>query len=187
MSDPELMRPREEAIDWADAGRFLRACLGARDPSLQAADLDDLTQEALIRLVRAVRRGEVANLNALMYELARCTDIDFIRRWNRWRKVFGPMPEGEIAVAAPPSPDGSALGDPIERFRFIALEFFHATNAPCRELAEFYFRGLDWQSVAARLGRSHEAVRKQWSRCVQRLKAVAPSNVGWLAIWLREE
>jgi len=184
MPDLDLMRPREEAIDWKEAARFLRSCLAARDPSLQPTDVDELTQEAVIRLLRAVRRGEVTNLNGLMYKIVHDTRVDFTRRGVRDRARRG-LPPGGIEALPAPSP-GSGI-DPIELIRFIVLEFFRVHHSACRELAEIYFERGDWQSVATRLGRTHAAVRKQWSRCVQRLREEAARNPSWRADFLRRD
>lgn len=187
MPDPDSMPPRDDAIQWDDARRFMRERIAAQLQPLDGPLLDDLTQEALVRLLRAVRREEAMRPEGLMHEIARRTCIDLIRRRRRWGLVLRPMPEGEPNVAAPPSRDGRFLGDPVERIRFTVLEYFRVNEAPCREVAEAYFDGQDWQSVAARMGRSHAAIRKQWSRCVQRLREAARRNPGWLADWLDEE
>jgi RNA polymerase sigma factor (sigma-70 family) len=187
MTDPDPMPSRDDAIDWDQARSFLRERISAQLRPLDGPTLDDLTQEALVRLLRAVRREEATSLNGLMHEIARRTCIDLIRRRRRWAQVQRPMPEGELPAAAPTACDGRALGDPVERIRFTVLEYFRVNDAPCRSVAEAYFERQDWQSVAARLGRSHAAIRKQWWRCVQRLREAARHNPGWLADWLDEE
>ena len=178
MPDLEPMRPRDEAVDWKEAERSMGRLLAARDPSLQAADLKDLTQEGMIRLLREVRSGEVTNLNGLTYTIVHRTWVDFIRRRIRDRVRRG-LPEGGLASV--PAPPQAPLVDPVERIRFIVLEYFRTCSAPCRELAELYFEGRDWQAVASRLGRTHAAIRKQWSRCVDRLRAEADHNQRWRA------
>ncbi len=186
MPRPDPMAPAEPPFDWEEARRFLRERIAAQLRPLDGAALDDLTQEALVRLLRAVRRQEATNPNGLMYEVARRTCIDLIRRRRRWAQIVRPMRDSD-APAAPGPFDGAGLGDPVERIRFTVLEYFRVHDAPCREAAENYFAGMDWQSVAARLGKSHAAIRKQWSRCVQRLREAARKNPGWFAEWLDEE
>jgi RNA polymerase sigma factor (sigma-70 family) len=178
--------PRDDRIQWDEARAFLRERIAAQLRPLDGDALEDLTQEALVRLLRAVRREEADSLSGLMHEIARRTCIDLIRRRRRWGQVLRPMAEGAPEPAAP-SLDSGGLGDPLERMRFTVLEFFRLNEAPCRDVAAAYFEGQDWQTVAARMGRSYSAIRKQWSRCVQHLRTAARSNPGWLAEWLGDE
>jgi RNA polymerase sigma factor (sigma-70 family) len=181
------MPPPEDGLPWEYARKFLRERIAAQLRPLDEPSLDDLTQEALVRLLRVVRREETSRLEGLMHEIARRTCIDLIRRRRRWAQVLRPMPEGELAEPNSIAGDGRALGDPIERIRFTVMEYFRVNDVPCREVAEAYFEGQDWLAVATRMGRSHAAIRKQWSRCVQRLREAARLNPGWLADWLDEE
>ena len=182
-----LTPPRDGGIPWDQARAFLRQRIAAQLRPLDGDALDDLTQEALVRLLRAVRREEATSLNGLMHEIARRTCIDLIRRRRRWSQVLCPMPEDAPDPEAAPPYEGSGLGDPLERIRFTVLEFFRMNQAPCRDVAAAYFEGQDWRTLAARMGRSHAAVRKQWSRCVEHLRAAARSHPGWLAEWLGDE
>jgi len=164
-------------VDWAAARAFLRRRIGAALQSGDGATLDDLAQDALVRLLRAVRREGARNLPGLMAMIARRTATDHIRAKIRW-KLFqqalsrlAPSPSGAL-----PSPE---IGDPLHNLRFLVLEFFRGGTL-CAELARAYFEEQKWEGVASHLGRSHEAVRQQWSRCLGRLRAAAQRDPDFL-------
>ena len=89
----------------------MRRRLGYELTASTREHLDDLVQEALVRLLRAVRREPIENLEALMTEIARRTAIDCLRRRTRWRAVIeSEIPEGlEIAD---PNARADRVGDP---------------------------------------------------------------------------
>jgi len=173
----------ETEIDWASARIFLQRALRCSLDRVEPDLVQDLTQEALVRLLRAVRREEPMNLDALMTEIARRTRIDFIRKRRTWSAILGPLDESD---SNRPDAHGSApdqLGDPCERLEFVVTEFFRMRHAPCLELARRYFDEQDWVAVAADLGRGNDAVRQQWSRCLAMLRKASADNPGLLAAW----
>jgi len=182
-------RPRgagnEVEIRWTEAEAFLRRRLDFELPANARAHLDDLVQESLVRLLRAVRREPVDNVEALMTEIARRAAIDCLRRRTRWNVVLDPEAPDFDQVADPAS--RSPFGDPLERVHFVVLEFFTAREARCRDLAVAFFAEQDWKVVAAAQGRSHEAVRKQWSRCLETLREAARGEGGLLSDCLDRE
>jgi RNA polymerase sigma factor (sigma-70 family) len=182
-SSPPLTDERENQIPWAEARTFLRECIATRHRPRDAATLEDLTQEALVRLLRVIRREEVANMNGLMYEIARRTWIDHIRREKRGGLL---LQRAQRDMESAASPQDGDFGDPLERLRFTILEYFRASRAPCHAIALVFFEGQDWKTVAARMGRPYTAIRKQWSRCIQVLRDALGSNPGWLSAWLGE-
>ena len=172
----------ELEIDWDEVTAFVRRRLRLELRGAAADVVDDLVQESMVRLLRVVRRERVENVEALMTEIARRTATDWLRRRIRWKVLIDPVlsPE-DLPVAAPP---GSDLGDPMERLRFVVVEFFGAGESSCRELAIAYFAEQDWKQVAANSGRSHMAVRKQWSRCLGLLREAAQREGGPLLEWM---
>jgi DNA-directed RNA polymerase specialized sigma24 family protein len=188
-SDDPAKCPRaatsETEIRWDEAVVFLRRRLERDLRAGGRAQIDDLVQESLVRLLRAVRREPIENVEALMTEIARRVAIDCVRREVRWNALVEPA-GAALDRIADPSPD-ALLGDPLERLQFVVLEFFTARETRCRELAVAYFAEQDWKRVAARAGRSHEAVRKQWSRCLDMLRASAREEPGPLMECLRHD
>ena len=174
----------ETEIAWDEAAVFLRRRLNVHlSPSGREA-IDDLVQEALIRLLRVVRREPIENLEALMTEIARRAAIDWLRRRTRWNAIVDPTGASFEEVADPRVP-GDDLGDPLDRLSFVVVEFFAARESGCRDLATAYFAERDWKAVAEARGRSHDAVRKQWSRCLELLRAAARSDRESLMDWSR--
>lgn len=176
----------EAEVRWTEARRFLADRLRRELHGRDADSVEDLAQEALARLLRSVRRDGALNLEALMTAIARRTAIDHIRRRSRWARLVESVPDPDdapgAAVALPGPPD-----DSLERLRFVVLEYFAADSPGCLELARAYFERRDWKRVAESLGRGHDAVRRQWSRCVDELRALAARDGGPLMEWTAEE
>jgi len=156
----------ESQIDWNEAraflGRRIARKLGHVDPSI----LEDATQEACVRLLRALRREGAQNPEGLMTTIADRTAISIIRRLARERGTTVDIEEtaGAVAEPRPLSPD--ILADLLDRVRFIALEFFRTREAwLCLKLAQAWFREEQWAVMADRLHMTQGAVRKRWERC----------------------
>jgi DNA-directed RNA polymerase specialized sigma24 family protein len=192
MRPPDVGPPRTEPpsaaseaeIQWDEASAFLRRRLGYEVPASSRGQIDDLVQECLVRLLRVVRREPVENLEALMTEIARRTAIDCMRRRTRWKAIVEPEGPG-FAELPDPRARADEIGDPVERLHFVVLEFFTIREAPCRDLAAAFFTEQDWKAVAAARGRSHDAVRKQWSRCLGILRDAAREDPALLMEWSR--
>ena len=172
----------EFEIHWEEAASFLGRRLRIELRGAAADVIDDLLQESLVRLLRAVRREPIENLEALMTAIARRTAVDWLRRRIRWKVLIDPALSAEEVHIPAPSP--AELGDPLERLRFVVVEFFGSGESDCRELALAFFADQDWKKVAGNCGRSHEAVRKQWSRCLGLLREAARRDGGPLMEWV---
>lgn len=168
MSDRQPVAPLETTLDWEQARRRLRSQLAHRLPSLARAELDDLVQEALIGLLRAMRREEVRDPEALLFTIAQRTSIDYLRRKKRWALIVQDDPTGAYSRTLPAR--SWAYGDVERRVRFAVLRFFRDRRSSCHDLAMSYFEERDWASIARASGRSHDGVRKQWSRCLEFLR-----------------
>lgn len=181
MSWPHIAR--ERLVQWAEAREFLRRRLAASLDRVDPTVIEDLTQEALLRLLRALRREEVRNLEALMTEIARRTRIDFLRHRRVRMAHMEPLTPAAEAVPAPETPPAWSLGHPGRRVRFIVLEYFQSHHARCLELGRRFFAGQDWHAVARHLGVQHATARQQWSRCLARLREHAAGDPGLLKAW----
>ena len=62
-----------------------------------------------------------------------------------------------------------------------------AVKLSARELAVAFFAGDDWKAVAQAERRSHDVIRKQWSRCLGYLRQAAQDEKGPLLDWARPE
>ena len=172
----------EPNIDWKSTTALLRGFMrGAAQPS----DVEDLVQEASVRLLRAVRREPPLVLEALARDIARKTAIDHYRRQTRWREC---LRELRLAAAQDPpaeTPPAGPLGDPQARLRFLVLNYFRDRSPECHQLATTWFRQeRSWASVAAESGRNPDAVRQQWSRCVRFLRQEIERDPSFLSDWM---
>lgn len=154
--------------------QHLRRHAAGRDPD----QLEDLAQEACVRLLRALRRESARDLDGLMASLAHRTWVDHVRRWRRTRDRFSPWGEAADGVAdqLAISGDGDAsedadLGHLLDRLELVVQEAFQSAGAQaCADLARAFFAGRDWRQVAGDLGVDHASVRKRWSRCLARIR-----------------
>lgn len=160
---------REHDIDWAWARTRIRERLshrlGREDPAL-----DDLTHQAAISLIRAVRRNGTTNLEGLIAVIAKGTAADEIRRRQRARRDLS---DWEVELASledgthPDSPNGSPDTDLLW---FFLLEYLRTHDSHGHVLAVAFADLGNWRRVAESLGQSPDATRQQWSRSVRRFK-----------------
>ena len=183
---PSADPPAEAEIRWDEACAFARRRLAFELPASSHGLIDDLVQECMVRMLRFVRRERVLNLEALLTQVARRTAIDALRRRTRWSAL---VTADDEALAGLPDPSARAdePGDPLERLQFVVVEYFDLRDARCRELAVAFFAGDDWKAVALAEGRSHDLIRKQWSRCLGILREAARDEGGPLMDWARTE
>jgi DNA-directed RNA polymerase specialized sigma24 family protein len=178
----ELAHP---SIDWAAVQRQLDRIIRARLGRAQAADVQDCVGEAYLGLVRAVRREEIRNLAALTTTIAQRVVANWISARQGERKRFRPLATEDLRVGRPDPPEPWDRRDYIA---FLVIEFFRERNASCCELAIAHFRGRDWKQLAVELGKSHEALRQQWSRCRAQFASAARKDPGpWLDLLNNDE
>ena len=191
----EPMRPADEGsaastqetiIRWGEASAFVRRRLQYELPSSSHGLIDDLVQECLVRMLRYVRRERVQNVEALLTEMARRTAIDALRRRTRWSALVTGDDE-TVALLPDPNARTDEPGDPLERLQFVVVEYFTQRDARCKELAVAFFAGDDWKAVAVAERRSHDVIRKQWSRCLGLLREAAKDEKGPLLDWAQKE
>lgn len=149
-----------------DAERLILRQLHGEPPDV----IQDLVQEVLVKLLRQTRLESVREPAGLLWSIVRCTAIDHIRRKRRWSLIVTAQPEEgwDPADSAGTPPD--SVEDPVDRVVSAAVAFFHENDAGCLELAGHFLRDREWSEVAGLLGRQPAAIRKQWSRCLDRLR-----------------
>jgi DNA-directed RNA polymerase specialized sigma24 family protein len=173
-------------LDWGRARQLLRRYVAMNLGAGEESHLDDLVQEACVRLLRASRREAPRDLETLCATIARRTWKDFLKRRIRARAVFAAVEIADVEQPDPRSLRDPLLGDVLQRLEQIVLEVFRRHGAAdCAELARDYFDAHDWAEVARRRGSSHAAVRKRWSRCVElpRRSIAADSELRRLVFW----
>lgn len=168
-------------LDWARARRVLVAYLRHRLPFAGEDVSEDLAQEALVRLYRMNVRAPVRTLEAVANTIADSVVLDHLRCQKR-RAAF--LRRWALNIDARGELD--ALGDPMDRIYFVVIAFFRKAKAPCADLAEHYFSKVEWKELAERRGRTPAEVRKQWSRCTDRLRRAFGDDDGPLKWWFDE-
>lgn len=186
---PEMSEPAtfgETEIDWNETTLFMRHRLTRKLGRVDELTLEDLTQEACVRLLRAVRRESATNPHALMTTIADRTAISYIRRITRERPIFEPLTEVTENLPDPKSETQEVPGDIQERVELVVQEVFRSRRSSCLELAMAFFEKRNWSAVADALGISHDAVRARWSRCVALLRKVVTADPEFrlLADWV---
>jgi hypothetical protein len=166
---PDRHESPELQADWEALRSLVRRRVRAKYAQLQPDDLEEICQLALVRVLRALRGSDVRNPEGLSVMAADRAAGDWWRARRRWQGRFESLDPAADPPGGDPLREGT-FGDPLERVRFVVTEFFDSSHAGCAELARPFFESRDWGAVAAALGRSHEAVRKQWSRCVALLR-----------------
>ena len=165
--------------DWKACGDRLRTKFRFRvrfeDPTL----IEDLTQEALVRILRASRATQIENIEAFENTVASRVWTDHVRRRSTWNRVFAAVDEVPEMVAPEEVPAGPDQGNPLARFQFLVLEFFQSRSGGCIPLIQEYVRleRPSWKLVAENLGQSYPAVRKRWERCRAALLEAAEGSV----------
>lgn len=169
---------QERATDWAGVLVLVRRTVSVHVRHGERDQIEDITQEASLRVIRAIRRQPARNVEALATHIAQKACADYVRR----RRREAALEKALIASAGHDFPSlRPASGDVLDRLRFVVLEFFG--ESPCGELAKAFFAGTNWKQYADGAGTEHSAERKKWSRCVEKLRAAARKG-GALVAWM---
>jgi RNA polymerase sigma-70 factor (ECF subfamily) len=132
-------------------------------------EAEDCTQEAFVRFLRSWARWQARERGAApwLFTIVRHVVID---RWQAAARLPLPATDAWLGVAAPDgdAPDHAALDREV---RAAAAQALARVEAPCRELFGFLFQDrLTQREAAAKLGLTHEAVKKRYQRCLQRVQ-----------------
>jgi RNA polymerase sigma factor (sigma-70 family) len=131
---------------------FLRARLGCEQES------HDVAQESYLRLVQAMRQGEVANPRAFLYRVAGNLAIDEIRRRRRWRTVDADEPVLAEALGLHPSPEATFLARAdLERFASILDTLAEKER---QALLLLRLEGCSYAEIGRRMGLSETMARR---------------------------
>ncbi len=171
-------------LDWSEvrniAARFVRHRLREGRADL----VDELAQDATVRLFRMSLRSPIRSVEAALNTIADAVVADWVRGRRRWKKYFTPWTDDLESVADLRAFGACDIGDPMERLRFVVIEFFERAHAPCAELARQFFAKVSWKALAEARGRSHAGILQLWSRCVRRLREALAAHGEPLAWWI---
>jgi RNA polymerase sigma-70 factor (ECF subfamily) len=162
----ELVRAYEPAIRAAVRGRM-------GDPRLRRLfDSADVCQTVLATFFARVALGEYRldsadDLVRLLVTIARNKLVKQVTRHRRARRDY--RRAGDLPPAEPAAPPADPAGQVAVTDLLAAV---HRRLSPEeRRLVELRQQGLDWEAIAADLGGSAEARRKQHARAVARVAA----------------
>jgi len=174
----------ERSLDWNDARERFRRHFRSSFPRWGADEHEELASKAVVRLLRALRSRPALHLHGLISKIAGDEESDAIRGWRRRTarnvalddRVEPPTPEPAIECEAE---------DPLTRQRWLLLTYFERRDARCLDVARRLLAGETLRAIAECEGRSHDALRQQWHRCVVALRgAIAPGDPLW--DWIHE-
>jgi RNA polymerase sigma-70 factor (ECF subfamily) len=145
----------------------LRAWLAARFPHLR--DLDDVVQDAYVRLFKARRSGGIRSAQAFLFRAARNAACDVFRRQKDWTiDRLDDVEETLVIERTPSAADVAASNQELE----LLSEAIRLLPERCRQvftLRKVY--GLSQREAAAFLGISEHTVEVQMSRGIRRCAA----------------
>jgi DNA-directed RNA polymerase specialized sigma24 family protein len=165
--------------EWKEARLDIHRVVRHRLSGLDDAIVEDATQDALIRFHRACRHNQIKTPKAMWTTIAHRAAIDQLRAHTREKKRLQPIelhgPNAQSVEDVGRSMDVDPYGEAV----FMIQEYFlKHQKSDCLYLAKAVMEGVDWKQVAAKLNRSHAAVRQQWSRCVRSLKKSLSGSLG---------
>ena len=152
-------------------GSALRAWLLSRFPDL--GEVDDVVQEALVRVLRARESGPVLSPKALLFVAARNLALNRLR--DHRREPSQPLADFDLAGVMDEREDIRETVARLEEFR-VLIEAIQALPERCRQvmtLRRIY--GLSQKEVATRLGIAEHTVETQSAigldRCAEFFRA----------------
>ena len=164
MSAPPSENDRWFAEEVQPHERSLRTYLGSLFPSL--LDIDDLVQEAYVRLIRAKSAGRISYAKAFLFTTARNAALDLFRR----RKVvsieaIGDMSELSVLENGPDAAEALNKQQELE----LLAEAVRTLPDRCRQVLTLrLLYGLSHKEIAAQLRLSEHTVKAQLAKGMRR-------------------
>jgi len=149
----------------------LRAFLQRHFPTMR--DIDDLMQEAYVRLIRAYQAGTIAEPRAYLFRTARNLACDHFRR--RQPVSLEVLEEKQRQSVVEEKADAAETASHAQEIELL-IEAIHALPTRCREVLTLRkLHGLSYRDIATRLGITESTVNAQLAigvvRCRQYLAA----------------
>ena len=144
--------------------------------------LEDLVQEACVRLLRALRQDPQIDPDAYVNVIAHRTGSDHLRGLYRQRRLIEAAQAGEVEGVLPQAAE-LWKGELLERLEFLVTELFEqGGDGECTALSKAWFEEQNWRAIADQLGAEHATVRKRWSRCLEKARERIASDASWAAL-----
>jgi RNA polymerase sigma factor (sigma-70 family) len=154
-ADPALARWYGEEVQPHEAP--LQAWLAGRFPNV--ADVDDIVQESVLRVLRARGNGPILSPKSLLFVAARNLALNRLR--DAQRKPVQPLADFDLGGVLDEHEDIRETVARLEEFR-VLIEAIQSLPQRCRQvmtLRRIY--GLSQKEVAAQLGISEHTVEAQ--------------------------
>jgi RNA polymerase sigma factor (sigma-70 family) len=136
---------------------MLRAWLKAQFPA--AADIDDLVQEAYMRVLRARTTAPIASPKAFLFATAR--NLALMQLRHRKVERIDPLAETDCSLILDESSDVSGAVAHAEELQFLS-QAIQSLPARCRQILSLRkIYGMSQRDVAAQLGISEHTVEAQ--------------------------
>ena len=177
----EYHDPSLEGFDWAEIRTTVRRRLSFHLRGWESADIEDVTQDVLLSLVRFLERsGAPVSMEGLVAVIARRAAVSSMRTRSRRPPTQPVLEEHAVTLDDSTRRELLAIEEAVEARAFLILEYFRMHQAPCVELAEARAAGIDFNQLARTTGQSHVALLQRWSRCMKRLRdAIGRGEFPW--------
>ena len=173
------MVPDDQSHDWGEVRARMKRVIAAKVKGSPCShEIDDLTQIACVRLIRAIERGGIQSPEAIQVVIAKRVAIDCLRR--------KPPPTEPLDDHEVPDRGLEVEGPSPEEVEVYFRETLRLIKSPCRELYDHWLRTLNLRKVAELLGISHAAALQRWVRCRRHILGIARADDGPLGRWVRE-
>jgi len=156
-----------EGYDWkairSGLRRRFQSLLYRRDEDL----LDDLAQEATIRLLRTLRREPARDLEKLMTTIASRTFADHLRR----RQELVVAPDDPLVEQLHASTVSRGWRHPLDLLDIVVRELMRQHDSMCLFLYRQWRVRREWRQVAESMNppSTAAAVRQKYSRCLKHI------------------
>lgn len=137
-------------------------------------DVDDITQEVFLRVVRARREGRSLTL-AYIYKIASNLIVDFFRRRKtHLSEAHYAINDSELASPAPNPEQALRSKQGVEAYR----KALRALNPECRRAFLLHrFRGLSYAEIAEEMGISKISVKNHIYKALLHFRKKIPGGL----------
>ncbi|MBN1938716.1 MAG: RNA polymerase sigma factor [Candidatus Aminicenantes bacterium] len=160
-----------------EVGRIVFSVLKTRCPSLRQDDAEDISQDVLIKLIRATENGtKIDNIRSYVWRAAYTTALDVLAERGR----EGPIVQPESNSGLEGLMAEFSTEDVIERrvFKRWIVRMVETLPAARRRVFKLFLLGLSTKDIAVHLGWSHSKVRHLYYRGIEEMRKKSRRNEG---------
>lgn len=163
----------EHGMDFAEADRLIERVVRAKARSMPLEEVRNTVQEVWLGLCKFVERGAtVETVEGLLVTIAQRQAFGWLDRNTKFELV-------ELE-------DNQRYEDPgmerdVELLAMIVREFLLSASPRCVTILDRILDGQNLKQIAGELNKTHAALRKGWSRCVQLVRQAFEADGGEIA------